>query len=58
MRKIILLRVLLTLVFASCESQIDKKMRLAVEYANANLPNQANDWMWKDSVSSVCGQQR
>lgn len=39
------------MLLTSCESKLDKKMRQAVEYANTNLPNQANDWMWKDSVS-------
>ncbi len=51
MRTILLLTLSITFLLTSCESQFDKKIRRAVEYANANLPKQANDWMWKDSVS-------
>ena len=51
MRTILLLTLSITFLLTSCESQFDKKIRRAVEYVNANLPKQANDWMWKDSVS-------
>lgn len=50
-KRVFVLMMLSTMFLASCEGQIDKKLRQAVEYANANLPNRANDWMWKDSVS-------
>lgn len=48
--KFVLLIIPILIFCVSCESKFDKKIRQAVEYANANLPNQANDWMWKDSV--------
>ena len=51
MKRITLLIILPIMLLASCESKFDKKMRQAVKSINANLPNQANDWMWKDSVS-------
>jgi len=37
----------------SCESEskADKQIKQAVEQANAGLPNRANDWMWKDSIT-------
>lgn len=49
--KFVLLIIPILIVCVSCENKFNKKIRQAVEYANANLPNQINDWMWKDSVS-------
>lgn len=49
--KFVLLIIPILILCVSCESIFDKKIRRAVEYANASLPHQANDWLWKDSIS-------
>ena len=52
-RQTICLLTVFALLTVSCESEskADKQIKQAVEQANAGLPNRANDWMWKDSIT-------